>query len=164
MSGEGWVVRGEQWAVSTQMSSWTCFRISQRAISRTSPRTDAETSSAWQKYRKMSREKVGTLRAASEVFYSRKSRQSRQRLRVKFCEIREIITLVLSSDAARNVPTPSPLITHFSFLITHYSKLCSFVLLSKNLRTHNSQLIAHRSQLATENCIYSLQNHEFAIR
>ena len=32
------------------------------------------------------------------------------------------------------------------------------------VKSHNSQLIAHRSQLATENCIYSLQNHEFAIR
>ena len=122
MSCERWAMRGEQWAVSTQMSSWTCFRISQRAISRTSPRTDAETSSAWQKDRKMSREKVGTLRAASEVFYSRKSRQSRQRLRVKFCEIREIITLVFSSDAARNVPTnPSSLTTHHSLLIAHCS-------------------------------------------
>ena len=45
---------------------------------------------------------VGTLRAASEDFYSRKSRKSRQRFRVIF---REIITLVSSSDAARNVPT-----------------------------------------------------------
>ena len=40
------------------------------------------------------------------LFYSRKSRQSRQKFRAIFREIREIITLVFSSDAARNVPTP----------------------------------------------------------
>ena len=70
-------------------------------------------------------------------------------------DIRDIITLVFSSDAARNVPTPSPLMTHFSSLTTQ-NVLLFFCLIS--------QLIAHRSQLATENCIYSLQNHEFAIR
>ena len=57
---------GEWWAVSTQMSSWTCFRISQRAISRTSPRTDAETSSAWQEDRKMRGERKNATRCVGK--------------------------------------------------------------------------------------------------
>ena len=61
----------------------------------------------------MRRGNVGTSACSVRGFYSRKSRQSRQRLRAIFREIREreIITLVFSSDAARNVPTPSPLTT-----------------------------------------------------
>ena len=74
-----------------------------------------------------------------DLFYSRKSRQSRQKLRAIFSEIREreIITLVFSSDAARNVPTPSP-------LIAHYLKYVSSVLLSKDLTTHRLSLIAQK--------------------
>ena len=56
----------ERWAGNTQMSSWTCFRISQRAISRTSPRTDAETSSAWQEDRKMRGERKNAMRCVSK--------------------------------------------------------------------------------------------------
>ena len=64
------------------------------------------------------------------LFYSRKSRQSRQKLRAIFREIREIreheiITLVFSSDAARNVPTLSPLIAHCSR--PKNLSLCSYV-------------------------------------
>ena len=66
---------------------------------------------------------------------------------------------VKTPDAARNVPNPSPLNTHFSSLTTqnvllffcrktHGSKLtthcskCSFV-----EKTHRSQLIAHNSKI-----------------
>ena len=51
---------------------------------------------------------------------------------------REIITLVFSSDAARNVPTPP----HYSLLTTQ--KYVSSVLLSKDLTTHHSQLITQK--------------------
>ena len=56
----------------------------------------------------MRRGNVGTSACSVRGFHSRKSRQSPQRFKVIFCEIREreIITLVFSSDAARNVPTP----------------------------------------------------------
>ena len=67
---------------------------------------------------------------------------------------REIITLVFSSDTARNVPTPPT--THHSFLITHYSK-CSSVLLS-NLTTRNSSLIAHNSPLKIASTVYKTTN------
>ena len=56
----------------------------------------------------MRRGNVGTSACSVRGFHSRRSRQ---RLRAKFCEIRGIITLIFSSDAARNVPTPSPLTT-----------------------------------------------------
>ena len=56
---------------------------------------------------------VGTSACSVRGFHSRRSRQ---RLRAKFCEIRGIITLTFSSDAARNVPT-----SHCSSLTTHSS-------------------------------------------
>ena len=61
------------------------------------------------------------------LFYSRKSHQSRQKLRAIFREIREreIITLVYSSDAARRRPY-----SHHSLL-----KTCPYVLLY-NIRRH----------------------------
>ena len=130
-------------------SCWTCFSISQRARISVSPRTDAETSSAWRddnKHEKRKRRDVCVQRPRFSLTqiapippkaYSNISWDSR-----------EIITLVFSSDTARNVPTPPLLITHFSSLTTQ-NVLLFFCLIS---------------QLATENCIYSLQNHEFAIR
>ena len=132
-------------------SCWTCFSISQRARISVSPRTDAETSSAWRddnKHEKRKRRDVCVQRPRFSLTqiapippkaYSNISWDSR-----------EIITLVFSSDAARNVPTPPLLITHFSSLTTQ-NVLLFFCLIS--------QLATHRSQLATENCIYSLQNH-----
>ena len=71
----------------------------------------------------MSGENVGTLRAASEVFYSRKSRQSRQRLRAILREIREIITLVFSSDAARRRPYPLTTLANMLFAVFEYKGL-----------------------------------------
>ena len=70
-----------------------------------------------------------------DLFYSRKSRQSRQKLRAIFREIREreIITLVFSSDAARNVPTLSPLTTRNSLLKMFFCR--------KILTTHRSLAI-----------------------
>jgi hypothetical protein len=91
-----------------------------------------------------------------KILFSRKSRQSRQRFRAILREIREIITLVFSSDAARR--RPYPLTPHHSFLITHYSKLCPFVLLSKNLATHCSSLKAHNSLLKIASTIYKTTN------
>ena len=44
---ERWAVSDERWAVSTQMSSWTRFRICPRRRTRKGSRWDAETSSAW---------------------------------------------------------------------------------------------------------------------
>ena len=64
--------------------------------------------------------RAGTSACSVRGFYSRKSRQSRQRLREIFREIREIITLVFSSDAARR--RPYPLTTHYSLLKAHCSK------------------------------------------
>ena len=125
-------------------SCWTCFSISQRARISVSPRTDAETSSAWRddnKHEKRKRRDVCVQRPRFSLTqiapippkaYSNISWDSR-----------EIITLVFSSDAARNVPTPPT--THHSFLITHYSK-CSSVLLS-NLTTRNSSLTTRHWKL-----------------
>ena len=69
-----------------------------------------------------------------DLFYSRKSRQ---KLRAIFREIREreIITLVFSSDAARNVPTLSLLTTRNSLLKMFFCR--------KTLTTHRSLLTAH---------------------
>ena len=55
----------ERWAVSTQMSSWTCFRICPRRRTRKGSRWDAETSSAWRddnKHEKRKRRDVCTQR------------------------------------------------------------------------------------------------------
>ena len=73
-----------------------------------------------------------------DLFYSRKSRQSRQKLRAIFREIREreIITLVFSSDAARNVPTS--LTTHSSLLKMSF---CSLVEKNSSLNVKCSSFI-----------------------
>jgi hypothetical protein len=80
-----------------------------------------------------------------DLFYSRKSRQSRQKLRAIFREIREreIITLVFSSDAARR--RPYPLTTHYSLLKAHCSKavadsrLCRRRMCEERLNTTGSR-------------------------
>ena len=64
-------------------------------------------------------------------------------------DIRDIITLVFSSDAARNVPTPSPLMTHFSSLTTQ-NVLLFFCQIS--------QLTAHNSPLKTASTVCKTTN------
>ena len=71
-------------------------------------------------------------------------------------DIRDIITLVFSSDAARNVPTPSPLMTHFSSLTTQ-NVLLFFCLISQ-LATHRSSLKAYISPLKIASTVYKTTN------
>jgi hypothetical protein len=92
-----------------------------------------------------------------KILFSRKSRQSRQRFRAILREIREIITLVFSSDAARNVPTLSPLITHFSSL-TAQNVLLFFCRKISQLATHCSSLKAHNSLLKIASTVYRTTN------
>jgi hypothetical protein len=74
------------------------------------------------------------------LFYSRKSRQSRQKLRAIFREIREreIITLVYSSDAARR--RPYPLTTHHSSLKTQKHVLLFFYITAQ--RDGHAELVS----------------------
>ena len=72
-----------------------------------------------------------------KILFSRKYRQSRQRFRAKFREIREIITLVFSSDAARR--RPYPLITQNSLLIAHRHTIKKWKALSPQSRGDSLQ-------------------------
>jgi hypothetical protein len=92
-----------------------------------------------------------------KILFSRESRQSRQRFRAILREIREIITLVFSSDTARNVPTPSPLITHFSSLTTQ-NVLLFFCRKISQLATHCSSLKAHNSLLKIASTVCKTTN------
>ena len=86
-----------------------------------------------------------------DLFHSRKSRQSRQRLRAIFREIREreIITLVFSSDAARRRPYPlTPLLRRICYSQFLSIRVCdptteNMFFCSSVKRSHYSLLKSH---------------------